>query len=242
MDLILFLQPWFFGFAIMESRKKSLYKLIFEEIKVETVAEPLVFMSDYENSMRAAAKDTWQRIQTPGCTFHYRQAVRRKYQTKVNPKPEKLTPEARAHSTARRMLYNLQFLPAGQILQGARFIQRFQQDNGILAVFAQFNNYFLRYWLRTIRPENFTMYRRHHRTNNICESFNKQLNNVLFKHPNIYAFLQRMVNIVKEENQKRLKNGYKLRSRLTRKLELAWNQLDQGVLTVGDFLQINFSH
>lgn len=226
----------------MESRKKSLYRLIFEDIKEEAVAEPLVFMSDYENAMRAAAKETWQGIETPGCTFHYRQAVRRKYEAKVFPKPLKLTPEATAHSTTKRMLYNLQFLPADKIILGARIIQRFQANNGILAEFRQFNNYFLRYWLRTIRPENFTMYRRHHRTNNICESFNKQLNSILFKNPNIHAFLQRMINITKEENEKRQKNVYKLKSRLTDNLELAWNQLDQGALTVSNFLKTNFSH
>lgn len=225
----------------MEYRKKSLYRLIFEEIKKEAVAEPLVFMSDYENAMRAAAKETWQGIETPGCTFHYRQAVRRKYEAKVFPKPLKLTPEAAAHSTVKRMLYNLQFLPAPQILRGAGLIWRFQRDNGILAEFTNFNNYFLRYWLRLITPENFTMYRRHHRTNNICESFNKQLNNVLFKNPNIHGFLQRMVNITKEENEKRLKNTYKCKSRMTENLEQAWNQLDQGALDVLDFLKKEFS-
>lgn len=225
----------------MESRKKSLYKMIFEKIKQEAVVEPWVFMSDYENGMRLAAKETWQRIETPGCTFHYRQAVRRNYATRVFPKPVSFTREAEVHTTVLRMFYNLQFLPPAQVLQGAIRIRTFQRNNGVLRNFKAFNKYYVRYWLRSITPENFHMFKRHHRTNNICESFNAKLSQILSKHPNIYSFLKKMVHLTIEENHKRGLDNYKTKSRMTENLENCWDLLERGNLTIDVFLKFDFN-
>lgn len=238
---LIFLQPWFYGLAIMEHRRKSLYKLIFEEIKFQTTAQPAIFMSDYENASRAAAKAVWPMTETPGCTFHYRQAVRKHYMSKVFPKPDKLTPEATAHSITKRMVYNLQFLPKDQMEQGWTLVKAYQTNSGVQQHFLDFNDYFETYWLRQVKPENFSMFLRYHRTNNICEAFNAQLKKLLFKGPNVYTFMQRLVNITKEENEKRQKDQYKASSKMTRNLEAGWNALRQREVDVEEFLKLNFS-
>lgn len=215
--------------------------MIFEHIKQEAAWEPWIFMSDYENGMRVAAKEIWQRIETPGCTFHYRQAIRRNYATRIFPKPASYTPEAEIHKTILLMFYNMQFLPPAKVWQGALNIRRFQRQNGVQAIFEEFNKYYVRYWLRQVTPESFSMYRRHHRTNNICESFNSKLSKTLPKHPRIYSFLKKMIFLTIEENHKRGLDNYETKSRMTDNLELAWDSLDQGLLTVCYFLKTDFN-
>lgn len=196
-------------------------------------------MSDYEIPMRKAAKEVWPNVETPGCAFHYRQTIRRSYMKRVLPKPPKMTPEAAAHAVIRRMVMNMQFLPAHLIIPAARFVVQYQTQHGVLIAFDGFNNYYFRYWLRTITPENFTMYRREHRTNNICESFNSRLNQNAGKAPSIYKLLLCMTLMTIESNQKR-DDDYKVCSAMSRNLELAWDALDQGRLTVENFIRLNF--
>lgn len=225
----------------MNSRRTSLYKLIFKYIKVETGAEPGIFMSDYENSMRKAAKEVWPRIETPGCSFHYRQAIRRNYNTKVFPKPLKQTPKAAEHKMVIRMIMNLQFLPPLQIIPAAIHIKQYQRQHDLRRDFKSFNKYFIRYWIRSITAQNFSMFGRVHRTNNICESFNSRLNSLSAKHPNIYALLHRMVLMTVEGNQKRLDN-YENKSRMTVNLNVAWDALEAGQLATEDFIKLNFNN
>lgn len=225
----------------MTSRKKSLYTLIFNAIKQQCLAEPDTFVSDYEHGMRTAAKEIWPNIETPGCCFHHRQAIRRNYMSRVFPKPEKLSPQSTLHKMVRRMVVNLQFLPAHQIIHGASFIRRYQRANGIAVAFGNFNKYYLRYWLRTIKPQNFSMYRRPHRTNNVCVTFNAQLNKLVPSHPNIYNFLHRMVLLTIESNQKR-QDDYRTNSKMTGNLEVAWTALEAGLLPVERFIALDFNN
>lgn len=223
----------------MESRKRTLYEAIFEYIKYRAV-EPCIVMCDYETAMRKAVMNVWPEAQTPGCTFHFRQAIRRQYQIKVNSKPKKNTHLSRLHSTVLLMVYNLQFLPADKILIGAFYIRQFQERHRLSRKFAAFNNYFARQWLVKVGADNFSMFKKEHRTNNMCEGFNSKLSRLLPKHPNIYAFLNTMVNCTKEENQKRPLQPHEINSRLSVKLTAAWTDLEARFITVRQFLSMNF--
>lgn len=236
---VYFFQPWLFGLALMNSRKKSLYQLIFQYIKNECTAIPEVFMSDYEQGMRKAAKEVWPSVETPGCAFHYRQAIRRSYQQKVKHKPPKLSPEAAAHAMVRRMVMNLQFLPARLIFAGARFIEQYQRQQGVLRSFKEFNKYHKKYWLETVKPSDFTMFEREHRTNNICESFNAKLNRNIQRSPNIYTFLHCVRLLFVESNQNH-GEPYEVRSAMSQNLEMAWQALNNGNIQMGEFIALNF--
>lgn len=196
-------------------------------------------MSDYEQGMRKAAKEVWPNVKTPGCAFHYRQAIRKNYQKQVLHKPPKMSQAATAHAMVRRMVMNLQFLPAHLIFAGARYIEQYQRQQGVLRAFKKFNKYFKKFWLLTITPADFTMFEREHRTNNICESFNSRLNRNINRSPSIYTFLYCMTLMTVESNQKR-NDYYQVDSAMSANLEMAWEALNQGHLAMGNFLKLNF--
>ena len=45
--------------------------------------QPDILTTDYEQAMRMAAKRVWPQVRTPGCVFHFRQALRRNYLKRV---------------------------------------------------------------------------------------------------------------------------------------------------------------
>lgn len=222
----------------MTCRKTNLYEEIFTYIRDECFAHPTVFMSDYEEAMRKAARATWAGIQTPGCAFHYCQAIRKAYMMKVLKKPKKNTRRSRVHANIRRMTMNLQYLPAAEMINGAIGILNYQIMTGVRRAFRNFNKYLTNHWIGTVKPENFSMYRRLHRTNNISESFNARLNKSVFRRPNIYSFLDGIKKMTVAANQ-RDPEKYENNSKLTPNLNLAWDALDNGRITGEDFVQLN---
>ena len=45
--------------------------------------QPEIVTTDYEQAMRLAARKVWPGVSTPGCTFHFRQALLRNISKKV---------------------------------------------------------------------------------------------------------------------------------------------------------------
>lgn len=223
----------------MTSKKKSLYRAIFKHIQEEYIQFPRAFISDYEEGMRNAAKKVWAGIEKPGCAFHFNQAIRRNYMQRVMPKPQRGSAASEAHSKVLRMFMNLQYLPYRKIKKGLRAILRYQNHHGIHAHFQAFNEYFETYWIDKIGPQNFSKFKREHRTNNICESFNSQMNQSLPCGPNIYNFLHAMKLHIIDWNTKNPED-YAVQSGIAVNLESAWDDLSHGRISVSDFIKTNF--
>lgn len=205
----------------------------------EYMQYPTTFVSDYEQGMRKAAKEVWPGVVLPGCAFHFNQTIRRNYMKRVFPKPRKGSHASHAHSKVKSMFMNLQYLPHKKIKRGFRAIGLYQINNGIAANFREFNDYFNNYWMRKVKPRNFSKHRSDHRTNNICESFNNQMNASLPPNPNMYNFLHVMKLHIIEHNQKDYEN-YVVESEITENVIRAWDDLDHHLITVANFIEINF--
>lgn len=224
----------------MTSRKKRLYKEIFNFLRSELFVNPERFTSDYETAMRGAAKQVWPNIEMPGCTFHYRQAMRRNYMKRV--KKPSTNAQKKIHFIIKLMIYNLQMLPSHMILEGMIAIQSLQRRKGVLRAFASMNNYILTFWLGKVSPENFSMYRILHRTNNFNESLNSRMNTGMCKHPNCYQFLDFMRKVMINENHRiQTKEIYSQQSNMSEPLTRAWGELDRGEKSIKQFLLTKFS-
>lgn len=225
----------------MTSRKKALYKVIFELLRDNFfVTKPQRMMSDYERAMRSAAKCVWPNIKTSGCVFHFRQAIRRKF--------KKLVPNGNDPQTERRlailqrMIYNLQMLPSGLIRQGASEVYAQIRRYGLQNLLYAMIRYVRDFWLNKTLPENFSMYGVEHRTNNFNESLNSRMNKGMSKHPSIYEFLSFTREIMINENQRIIKKeSYQQKSSMTAELEKGWERLEQGQINIRTFLRTNFS-
>lgn len=236
-----YFQPRFYGFVLMSSRKKVLYKKVFIFLRdVLYIVNPKRFTSDYEIALRAAAKIIWPDVAMSGCVFHFRQALRRKTKKKVD-----ITFRQHHKHECRvigRMMYNLQMLPPDKIPNGFLIIQLQQQAYDLDDAYDEMNEYMQSFWINQIKPNYFSMYKVKHRTNNFIESFNAGIGREMCKHPNIYVFLDFMKKAMVQENHKMArKQQYKTSSKMEKKLRHAWNDLDSGTISIEQFLKINFS-
>jgi hypothetical protein len=95
---------------------------VFEELQKSYQVEPSMISSDYEESIRQAAKSVWPETKLVGCWFHYGQAIQRHAKSI----PE-LAKEMKRNPVANRilMMYNrLALLPPEKVQEGLDFIQR----------------------------------------------------------------------------------------------------------------------
>lgn len=170
----------------MSSRKESLYRKLFEYLKLKVNLTVSKFTSDYERAMRKAAKTIWPAVNLVGCYFHYCQAIKRK----AHSFPE----VSRALQTRNgykiyKMYAKLPLLPLDKFADGLAAIDATEQRCGHRATFSSFRNYFDRFWVRKVRPENFVISSETHRTNNYLESFNARLSRQIRSQPNIYLWI-----------------------------------------------------
>lgn len=225
---------------MMSSRKKSLYKRVFQFLHDDLFIVPERFTSDYEQAMRCAAQEVWPNIKMSGCTFHYRQAVWRKYTKNVVAPLTQLS--KRKHFLIRLMIYNLQMLPPHMMFDGMDAIRSVQRRKGMLGAFRVMNDYMLNFWLSKVLPENFSMYRIEHRTNNFNESLNSRMNKGMCKHPNCYEFLVFMRKVMINENHRiNRQETYRQQSKMEEGLAKAWKDLDTGVKSIEQFLKTKFT-
>lgn len=232
--------PRYYGFVLMSSRKKQLYREVFKFLRDELFIRPRRLVSDYEHAMRSAAKDIWPDIKASGCTFHYRQAIRRNYMKKVKGKPHDLRNKAKFKQIL-LMIYNLQLLPAAMILNGSIIIFAKQVRLNVDRKFRRMNEYIKTYWLQRVTPAGFSMYEVVHRTDNFNEAMNSKMGRFLQRHPNYYHFFNFMCKAMALENQK-IATGqpYGQQSRMTANLEEGWDLLRNGG-TIQEFLETNFN-
>ena len=87
-----------------------------------------------------------------------------------------------------RQTTSLALLPANKIAEGYAFIKE-QFDNTkykYSARISKFFEYYEKQWLQS--PDEFSVYRQRHRTNNSVESYHRTINNLMKKTPGIRKF------------------------------------------------------
>lgn len=232
----------YYGYVLMSSRKKSLYKKVFEFLRDELLVLPKRLISDYEHGMRKAGLETWPSIKASGCMFHYRQAIRRAYMKMLKGKPKSLL-GIKKHNVIKSLFYKVQFLPPNMMVEGFRMIFARQLEYGLERKFMRMNLCFVNYWLLRVTPKLFSMYEVTDRTDNFNEAMNSKMARHLSKHPNCYIFFNFMRASMMAENQRiRSREKYTQNTCISaEKLQEAWQLLRLGVIDVQEFLGMNFN-
>lgn len=216
----------------MSTRRKVLYKKVFEFLRDELDINPGIFTSDYETAMRNAAREVWPRTRMPGCVFHFRQAVKKNYRRLVK-EPQNIVLKRRCRKI-KQMAFNWQMLPARKMKKGMKRIMQEITRMRLEPWLTDFYEYFKK-WLRLKR--HLSMYLIVHRTNNCNEALNSRMSRIMCSHPNVFEFLQQMKKIIKKRNHDKQK-GYRpaQQSYMTAGLQRGWLKLQTRQWTTLQFL------
>lgn len=108
--------------------------------------------------------------------------------------------------------------------------------------FADFVQYYEKYWIRSVGVEQFCVGDLKFRTNNHIESANGKLGRLMRKHPTMYHFLKGMLDFT-EFSYSELKSGYVApgKSEISDNLKKSIQLLLNGELDIKSFLNCSFS-
>ncbi|CAG5075357.1 Protein of unknown function, partial [Cotesia congregata] len=176
--------------TIMTHKGEECYRRVFEFLKQKIPTfNPSSYMSDFEFGLHNAIKDVFPNIDANHCHFHYAQAL-------INKSTEiglinKTTIRPGTHPEIYivvKQLIALALLPPNLIKITFENIKRVTMEtfgNHFDGLFG----YYERYWLKTVKPEGFSIYNlRDDRTNNHIESYHRTLNMHLRKNPHPNQF------------------------------------------------------
>lgn len=131
------------------TRKTSMcYLAVFEFIEEKIFKlRPAEIMTDYEDGMRLAIKKRWIGVAIRGCWFHFCRAISKKCR-KLG--MTSLLKENRVARIIRKKLMSIPLLPANQIENGSKWIQKFARKKGLSDRFSKLFKYFGSYWLNQV--------------------------------------------------------------------------------------------
>uniref|UniRef100_A0A2S2P6K7 RING-type domain-containing protein n=1 Tax=Schizaphis graminum TaxID=13262 RepID=A0A2S2P6K7_SCHGA len=143
-----------------------------------------------------------------------------------------------------KMLMCLPLLPADKMEQGFQLIKLFATNHNVQM--NDFFNYYQRYWLRSVGTNIVSVNGLPRRTNNNLESFHNSLRCTFsVTHPNLWVFLGELCKLNQNYHRahSQLTNGLQptrnLKSKYlinSRRIKIASEQLDAGVISVWNFL------
>lgn len=168
----------------MTHRKKALYKKVFKFLRDQFHFKPDKVMSDFESGMRNAITQIWINAHISGCFFHYKQALRRKFQSLGM---KKIINSNRHAAITLKMIMSLPLLPKKFIIEGFSEVISYQKRHQLTKKFLAFNKYFYSNWFKGLQSYDIN----DHRTNNYAESFNAKLKRKIQKNPSTFMFLSK---------------------------------------------------
>lgn len=239
-------QPKPIVYVIMPDRVKQTYIELFEYLLDAIFCfdgierTPTTFMSDFERASRNAAVQVWEDIELIGCNFHFCQALRRK----ASSLPE-LAGQIRGQTTHHdilKMFMRLSLLPLERVDEGLNSIKLFIIEQGVAAQFQRFQLYFQRFWMKHYEPKTWCVSARSRRTNCNIEGYNRFIKLQINRNPSPWKFANAILDLAYDASSKlesnKAKGTQRLdRSQLTQPLTENLEQLQDGHITVLEFLQ-----
>ncbi|KAF0722910.1 RING-type domain-containing protein [Aphis craccivora] len=161
----------------------------------------LKIITDFEQGLRNAIARVLPQANNTGCWFHFVQCIIRYVRT------YNLVQILRANENARRILRMLMALPhlLANEIRFHRGLFSIQSGFDVVQELYIFENlgeelhdliqYFQRYWIDTVGPLRFTVYRLQYRTNNFIESYHASLLRLIGQHPSLYQFYEHLRTI-----------------------------------------------
>eukprot|EP00102_Acyrthosiphon_pisum_P025068 XP_016662278.1 PREDICTED: RING finger protein B-like [Acyrthosiphon pisum] len=198
-------------------------------------------MTDYESSLRTTLVEQFPTAKPIGCWFHHNQAVWKKMKTLGYLNLVHNNENAR---NILKQLLVLPLLPEQKIVQGFRIIKRHARR--CLIDMNSLFDYYERFWIHRVGVEIISVYGQARRTNNHIESFHNKLRYSFgVAHPNIWVFLNKLCDLIKNYNIviNQLQNGLtptrNTRSRYianSHRIQYATRQLNLGLINTKEFL------
>lgn len=217
-------------YALMTDKKESSYLALFHLIKATCPHfKPIKFHADFEIGMSNALKQVFANIEIKKCFYHFCKSLWRK--AKEIGLKSKLQRRIVGLCTA------LSLLPANQIQDGWNYIlSACEPSNPKISKFVKYMNVT---WLKNFNFINeWCTYQERHRTNNVCENWNSQINKKVHKN---YVTIAKLLSALKEDATKLhcCANNRKQteidRDNFIRNTQM---QLIQETITIGHFLEI----
>lgn len=234
------------AYIIMPDRLKKTYISLFEFLRDAAFCfdgiqrTPATFMSDFERASRQAANSVWPDIELIGCNFHFCQALRRK----ASSLPE-LCSKIRGqtlHHTTLKLFMRLSLLPLESVFDGLDALKLFLAEKGVAADFHRFLNYFERVWLRHYEPSTWCVSVRKRRTNCNLEGYNAFIKQKIHRNPSPWVFVNAILDLAYDASSKLERDLTQRtqradRSRLTKPMEANLKLLEDGEISIIEFLQ-----
>lgn len=173
----------------MTCKKYKLYRKLFNFVKTTLNIHASSVMCDYEKGMRKAILAIWPACDLNGCLFHYCQAIVRKAK-QLDGLKKKYRKDQNIFKII-KLFTKLPLLSQEEITRGYSAILRYQKRCKLETIFLEFNGYFVKQWLNSMKSQSALEYR----TNNIVESFNSKLKRKIRRNPSCYTFLSIKLNI-----------------------------------------------
>lgn len=139
-------------YCLMTNKTIEAYQDVFKFIEAKSFElNPASIMSDYEEGMRIAIKNTWPNCDIRGCLFHYKQAIQRR--CNADPILRRLLKLKNSFNARKikNMLMNIPHLPEDKIMEGYESVRDFAKKKKLYAKFEELFSYFERQWLCQVR-------------------------------------------------------------------------------------------
>lgn len=142
--------------------------------------------TDYEKGLRNALRFMYPEAKMPGCWFHFCQCIRRKVLSMNN-----LSSLIKSNRAARNVYHKFLCLPLirSDCIEAA-FLHLRVEANTFGDTFETFLEYFQSQWIENEGAKSLSLFLEFHRTNNLCESYNSDLNSKLDFHGSMFKFLE----------------------------------------------------
>ncbi|CAD6231389.1 GSCOCG00012226001-RA-CDS [Cotesia congregata] len=231
------------AWSLMSRKSTDCYVAVIDHFK--SLSQHIIvlsYMTDFETGLRKALKLSYPNATAESCYFHFIQANMKKAKKLGLLKKLENWEDGRKFF---RKLLALALLPSTDIIPTFNWLLVIRTP--FYLIFKDFINYFVDYWLMTIKPDGFCVYKLKNRTNNFTEAYHRRLNKFFGLHPSLWQFtasLRDFHDMTKIEIESVLLLTLPIRraprpNNLIRAevLERAWDMYESNVLDIAHFIE-----
>ncbi|XP_066603369.1 uncharacterized protein [Prorops nasuta] len=218
---------------LMTNKTENNYKAIFNFIATKfPLLKPKLSMSDYEVALSNALEKSFETLRATHCYFHYAQALIKKGENLklVNKNMNKINCPERFIILKKVILSAI--LPHNYIVRTFNLL-RTETNKEFGEKFEKYFRYYEKYWLQKVTPKQFSVFQLNDRTNNVCESYHRNLNKTLGKAPHPNVFLSVVKSLAKCSRLDFDQNHtFKQEKKRTREFNIEVNNLTTNILKI----------
>jgi MULE transposase domain len=178
------------AYILMNKKSQEAYEDVFKVLDALNF-KPSTLMLDFEQATINAARVIWKDITIHGCYFHFCQALWKNAVDKI-----KMQKRKAEKCSIVKMYMRLALLPLDKIIEGIDAILEVQRAKHLSTEFEIFHTYFVKQWVA--KQSGWCVYGLKIRTNNTMETYNHAIKVFCQRQPNVYIFLDSLLDMVYE--------------------------------------------